>query len=159
MSGADGHEGQPALVVFVDRAECRWLRLLKPGFRHCFAVLRDGPAWLVCDPLLDRIELHWLDLPPEHDLARHYAAQGHIVLAGRAGREGPTRAPARLAPLTCVTVVKRIIGLCAPRVMTPWQLFRHLARRRERPFAPVVPTHAGHGRRCRFVLDSEGIIG
>ena len=45
------------LVVFVDHAECRWLRVLRAGFRHCFVVIRDRSVWLACDPLKDRIEL------------------------------------------------------------------------------------------------------
>ena len=32
------------------------------------------------------------------------------------------------AALTCVGVVKRILGVRAPWVLTPWQLFRHLSR-------------------------------
>lgn len=140
--GRPSGRGRPALVVFVDRAECRWLKMLRPGFRHCFAVLRDGPLWLACDSLLDRIVLHGLDLPADEDLGRLYAEQGHVVLAGQT--EEPTGTPGRprLAPLTCVTVVKRVLGLRAPAVVTPWQLYRHLTGRLERPFAPVT-AHAG----------------
>ena len=117
--------GALVLVVFVDATACPWLRPLRRGFRHCFAVLRAGPLWLACEPLKDRIELDVLDLPDGFDLGAFYSRQGHRVLLGqRPGLESrPRFAP---APLTCVTVVKRVVGIRAPWVWSPWQLYRHL---------------------------------
>lgn len=118
--------GAPVLVVFVDHADCPWLRLLRRGYRHCFVVVRARSLWLACEPLKDRIELHALDLPPAFDLAGFYAGQGHRVLLGRRPPPGPRRRLA-LAPLTCVTVVKRLLGIHAPWVWSPWQLYTHLS--------------------------------
>jgi hypothetical protein len=118
-------EGGDVLVVFVDHAACAWLHLLKRGFRHCFAVLRVGPLWIACEPLKDRIDLDVLDLPPGFDLARFYAEQGHQVLLGRRPSPGPRR-HFELAPLTCVTVVKRLLAIHAPWVCTPAHLHAHL---------------------------------
>lgn len=115
----------PVLVVFADDATCPWLRFLRRGFRHCFVVLRAGSLWLACEPLKDRIELDALALPPEFDLATFYGAQGHRVLHGRRPPPRPRR-PFAPAPLTCVTVVKRLLGIHAPWVWTPWQLHAHL---------------------------------
>jgi hypothetical protein len=122
--------GQPAgsarvMVVFVDHVDCPWLRLLRRGFRHCFVVFHVAPLWLACEALKDRIELHALDLPPAFDLARFYADQGHRVLLGRRPASAPRRRAA-LAPLTCVTVAKRLLGIHAPWVWSPWQLYAHL---------------------------------
>ena len=100
----------PILVVFADHAGCAWLRFLRRGFRHCFVVLRAGSVWLACEPLKDRIELDVLRLPPEFDLAAFYGAQGHRVLQGRRPPPRPRR-PFVPAPLTCVTVVKRLLGI------------------------------------------------
>lgn len=114
------------LVVFADHAGCPWLRALRRGYRHCFVVLRAGSVWLACEPLKDRIELDALDLPSEFDLAAFYRQQGHRVLLGQ--RPSPTtRRRFALAPLTCVTVVKRLLGINAPWVWTPWQLYSHLS--------------------------------
>lgn len=118
--------GLPVLVVFVDHAACLSLRLLRRGFRHCFVVLSAGPRWLACEPLKDRIELAVLDLPREFNLARFYGEQGHRVLVGHRPPPGPRRRFA-LAPLTCVTVVKRLLGINAPWVWTPFQLYAHLS--------------------------------
>ena len=117
--------GALVLVVFVDETACPWLRPLRRGFRHCFLVLRAGPLWLACEPLKDRIELDVLDLPDGFDLGAFYSRQGHRVLLGRRSRfsSRPRMAP---APLTCVTVVKRLLGVRAPWVWSPWQLYSHL---------------------------------
>jgi hypothetical protein len=114
-----------ALVVFVDHAESPWLRGLRAGFRHCFVVVRQELAWLACEPLTDRLELVLLPLPEAFDLPGFYATQGHTVLLGPTRADLPRRGLA-LAPLTCVEVVKRLLGIRAAWVMTPWQLYRHL---------------------------------
>jgi hypothetical protein len=125
-SGEDAREApSSALVVFADYADCAWLTFLRRGFRHCFVVLRAGSLWLACEPLKDRIELDALALPPGFELAAFYAAQGHHVLQGRLPPPRPRQAFAP-APLTCVTVVKRLLGIRAPWVWTPWQLYAHL---------------------------------
>ncbi len=115
-----------ALVVFVDHTEVNWLSILRPGFRHCFAALEAERGWLICDPLKDRIALSFLQVDDNFDLAAFYAGQGYNVFAGWA-----TAMPARRChvpePLTCVAIVKRLLGIDAPRVFTPWQLFRHLS--------------------------------
>lgn len=115
-----------ALVVFADHAACVWLRPLRRGFRHCFVALRAGPLWLACEPLKDRIELDALALPAEFDLAAFYGSQGYRVLVGKRPPPRPRR-PLAPAPLTCVTVVKRLLGIVAPWVWTPWQLYVHLS--------------------------------
>jgi hypothetical protein len=114
------------LVVFADHVACPWLRPLRRGFRHCFAVVRARSVWLACEPLKDRIELDALALPDNFDLATFYSQQGHRVLLGQ---RLPPRARRRfaLAPLTCVTVVKRLLWIDAPWVWTPWQLYAHLS--------------------------------
>jgi hypothetical protein len=115
----------PVLVVFVNHAECRWLRVLRTGFRHCFVVMRDGSVWLACDPLKDRIELSVVPVPESFDLAGFYAAHGHSVLCG-ATRPDRRRRGFGISPLTCVTIAKRLLGVRAPCVMTPWQLYQQL---------------------------------
>ncbi len=139
MSEAPKRAPKLALVVFVDRG-CVWLRGLKRGFRHCFVALRDGDAWLICDSLKDRIELFVLPVAAEIDLASFYRAQGHRVLIGTT-RPKLHRGSLVVAPLTCVTVVKRLLGVKAPWVLTPWQLFAHLKLDACR-FIEPAPAHA-----------------
>jgi hypothetical protein len=116
---------QQALAIFVGRTDCRWLGGLRAGFRHCFVALHDGGTWVTCDPLKDRIELRALPLPADFDLGSFYARRGHIVLRGLT-RPGLPRGSVAVVPLTCVTVAKRLLGVRAPWVLTPRQLWRHL---------------------------------
>jgi hypothetical protein len=148
-----------ALAVFADQAGCPWLRPLRRGFRHCFAVVRAGSLWLACEPLKDRIELEVLDLPVEFDLPGFYGAQGHRVLLGRRRPVGPRQRFA-VAPLTCVTVVKRVLGMVAPWVWTPGQLYAHLCGPEHRFQAwsgsPCAPKPAIGEPARGWVLDRPG---
>jgi hypothetical protein len=125
VNSAQSSGGRAAMIVFVDHIDCGWLQPLRRGFRHCFVAVQHGHAWLVCDSLKGHMELTLLDLPKRFDLGRHYANQGHRVLVGRIGSCLPRPAVA-LAPLTCVTVAKRLLAIRAAWVWTPWQLFSHL---------------------------------
>jgi len=116
-----------ALVVFAGRSGVWWLRWLRPGFRHCFAAVDDGAQWLTIDPLLHRLEVRASGLPSTFDLAAEYRRVNLIVLD-----IGPPPVPLRCAPFgifSCVETVKRVLGLRARWVFTPWQLHRFLARR------------------------------
>jgi hypothetical protein len=117
--------GPRALVVFEDRQEPSILRLLRPGFRHCFCVVGSDRVWTICDPLKTRIELSSLLGVGEPQLAAHYRRTGRIVLAGNVVA-GATPRRARLRPMTCVEIVKRVLNVDAPSAFTPFQLHRAL---------------------------------
>lgn len=123
---------QPAaLVVFSGVTHLWWLRALKPGFRHCFLALpvavSDGAWWITIDPMAHRTEIALQPVGPAFDLAGWYRERGLTVVAAPIVEPPPRPAPWR--PLTCVETVKRILGLRAPGVWTPWQLYRHLLRK------------------------------
>lgn len=122
---------QRAWVVFTDEGRIWWLKWLRPGFRHCFAILNDGAHWVAAEPLAHCLECSVLPSPPDFNLPAWLAAQGHRVVETPLNRKLPTHAP--LAFLNCVEVVKRIIGLRAPWVMTPYQLYRHLTHIQNQP--------------------------
>jgi hypothetical protein len=133
MIATSDQDGIPTIVVFADNRTRPVLRVLRRGFRHCFAALRVGDEWIACDPLKDRIQLALIPRPADFDLAAFYASQGHRVLVGRTARP-PSRGTGVPSLLTCVAIVKRLLGIRAPTVITPWQLYRHL-RRCEAPVA------------------------
>lgn len=117
--------GAIAIVIFEHRDARGFLRLLRPGFRHCFCLLRHEAGWLLCDPLKGGLRL---DLVPAYGmraLMDHYRGIGRIALAGP-GPSGFPAAPLGVRPLTCVEVVKRTLGLAAPAVFTPFQLHAYL---------------------------------
>jgi hypothetical protein len=125
MSSRTGHHAFDVMIVFVDHTECRWLKLLKPGFRHCFTAVRANGRWIVCESLKADLEIQLFDLSDEFDLASFYAEQGHTVVIGarldRKSARGLT-----CEPFTCVTMTKRLLGLRSFRVWTPWQLYKFL---------------------------------
>lgn len=115
-----------AFVAFSGDTEIRWLKtFLKPGFRHCFVILRDGTRWVSLDPLAHRTEILVHDLPPAFDLPEWLRAQG-LRLVAAAPAATPAR-PAPLMPMTCVESVKRVLGIHSRRIVTPWQLYRYLS--------------------------------
>jgi len=130
MSGGSertaGGEGcTRAFVAFAGAGKRPWSWLLRPGFRHCFVMLDDGRGWTTVEPLSSRIDVVRQPLAPSEDLPARYLRKGHLVLPAPLAR--PERADWP-QPLTCVAVVKRVLGLRAPFVLTPWQLYRHLLR-------------------------------
>jgi hypothetical protein len=114
----------PALVVFEDRPDSRWLAWLKPGFRHCYCLVQAERGWILVDPLLRNLHVTWLDLPNEFDPVEYYIARGRIVVSGWSQVFGPTTASLR--PVTCVEIVKRALGLGHLRAWTPYMLHRVL---------------------------------
>ncbi len=144
---------RPAMVVFVDQTDCRWLRPLKRGFRHCFVALEHPSGWLVCDALKSHIELILVELPGLLDLAECYADQGHHVLLGQTGPCVP-HPSLPLAPLTCVSVAKRVLAIRADWVWTPWQLFGHLLRVRPRSWHRVSAGQPGRNGPPRVMIEA-----
>lgn len=115
-----------AVVVFENRPGSPLLTFLRPGFRHCFCLLKRPCGWIVCDPLKAGIRLEAIASYDEQHLLRHYRSLGMLALAGSCIAD--PGGVALLAPLTCVSLVKRLLGLRAPLVWTPYQLYRALLK-------------------------------
>ncbi|MBI1425821.1 MAG: hypothetical protein GC149_20550 [Gammaproteobacteria bacterium] len=114
-----------AWVVFSGQADRPWLKLLRPGFRHCFVIVNDGAHWVSFDPMLNHIDLRVHDhVPAEFDLPRWLEQRGQIVVEAKIDRS--RKNPAPVALFTCVEAVKRVLGLHRFFILTPWQLYRHL---------------------------------
>ncbi|MCR6633159.1 MAG: hypothetical protein NVV74_25695 [Magnetospirillum sp.] len=96
------------LVVFCDATDLWWLRLLRPGFRHCFVALAVEGGWVVVDPLSHRTGVAHFPLPEEFDLAAWYGQHGLKVVHVK--NISPEKRVAPLAPYSCVESVKRDPG-------------------------------------------------
>jgi len=117
-----------ALVMFGDRADLPWLKILKRGYRHCFVVIEgEGALWVICNPLSHYTELGIMAGTGAAAIATHYRALGYRVLETRVTQPPKRSAPWR--PYTCVEAVKRVLGLHAPGVLTPWQLYDFVNRK------------------------------
>ena len=119
--------GARALVVFSGKADLGWLRLLRPGFRHCFVLLELGGAWVCVNPLAHRTSVEVWSLVPTTDLPGWLRAQAGLTVVETAVRQPPRR-PSPLGIYSCVEAVKRVLGLRARWVLTPGQLHDHLTR-------------------------------
>ncbi|MCO6419112.1 hypothetical protein JYK14_23550 [Siccirubricoccus sp. KC 17139] len=140
--------GQRVYIAFGGAAELPWLRLLRPGFRHCFAALEEAGSWLVADPLSGRLVLTRLDLPPGFDLPGFYRRAGLTVLGPfRPGGARWSVLPS-LWPLNCVSLCRAVLGSAAPFALTPHGLYRGLRRGGSGPVGPAgaLPLHPAGAR-------------
>lgn len=117
--------GGRALAVFSGKAELGWLRLLRPGFRHCFVALEEAGRWITVDPLAGYTDVAVQPVPAAFDLAGFYRERGFTVVETRRRRR---IRPAPPLPATCVELAKRVLGIASWRVVTPGQLHDFLLR-------------------------------
>lgn len=121
-------------VAFVPAAEVAcgawWSRVLDPQARHCFAFRAIAPdCTVVVNHSGRRLVVQHLAMAAP-DVARVCAVAGMTMLEVTAREQD---APALRGPMTCVEVVKALLGLRDWRVMTPRQLARRLVRNGARP--------------------------
>lgn len=119
-------EEQQAWVIFSGKADMPWLRCLRPGFKHCFVLLRDGKRWISVDPMLNRMEVLLQHVPSDFDMPDWLKERGNIIVPAAIDRSKTKPAPWR--PFTCVEAVKRVLGIHNGWIFTPWQLYRYLKK-------------------------------
>jgi hypothetical protein len=121
-------DAQRVWIGFGGRADRLWLRLLRPGFRHCFAAIQDGAGWTVVEPLSGRLLVARPVLVEGFDLPGFYRRAGLTVLGPfTPGAPHCGLLPA-VSPYSCVTVCRAVLGQGAPFAVTPRGLFRALER-------------------------------
>lgn len=113
------------IVAYTSETGFRLLRFLRPGFRHCFAIVHVAPYWVVMDSLSDRIALAVLCPRTLADYLVTLHARGYRCQVARARRARNRRL--RLSPFSCVEVVKRLLGITNPLILTPFHLFCHIS--------------------------------
>ncbi|MCH7935755.1 MAG: hypothetical protein IH994_01525 [Proteobacteria bacterium] len=124
-TAASGHfEPGFALVVFSGQADLKWLRILKPGFRHCFVVIENRDRWILYNPLSHRTEIAVLEGVTGMELMKCYRGQGFRVVPWLLCPVCKKSAPWGL--YTCVEAIKRILGIHAHWIITPWNLYKFL---------------------------------
>ncbi len=110
---------QQVWIIFGGGADMGWQHLLRPGFRHCFAALRDDAGWLVMDPLSGCLVLGRVDVPADFDLPAFYRRAGLVPLGPfPTGRARPSLLPSML-PMNCVGLCRALLGDVAPFALTP----------------------------------------
>ncbi len=129
MNGPSGYATDNAIwVAFSGRADLPWLKLLRPGFRHCFCAVADATGWTLVDPLARRLVVQRLKVAREFDLPAFWRRAGFRVLGPFSPAPGGPSLLPPLAPFNCVTACLRLLGLRWRLVLTPFGLYRRLAR-------------------------------
>ncbi|SHJ83910.1 hypothetical protein SAMN02745194_03503 [Roseomonas rosea] len=114
-------------IAFGGGADQGWMRLLRPGFRHCFAALRDEGGWTVLDPLSGRLLVTRLPVEPGFDLPGFWGRAGCRVL-GPFVPAAPAQAWPAVIPFSCVALCRALLGPGAPFAVTPYGLYRRLEK-------------------------------
>jgi hypothetical protein len=116
-------------IVFTNETDLPVLKLLKSGFRHCFILIKTRLGFIAIDPLSNRTVVEVPEVMPEFDLPLFFKQQGCKVLAVK--RSEPPPKPLLPLPCSCVETVKRLIGLRAVLIFTPYALYRYLKKRKD----------------------------
>lgn len=109
----DGSRGEP----------WHWSEMFtKRGYRHAIALTPDGAGTIIVNGLSWRLHVERVAIPIGWVL-RHFMLEGFWFVYHRATIRAR---PWRPAVLSCVEIIKALIGIRAPLVITPWQLYRRL---------------------------------
>ncbi len=118
---------QEAWVVFSGETDVRWLKILKPGFRHCFVLLNDRQCWMSVDPLSPYTDIQtYHHIETSFDLPQWLEIRGYQVVKTNINKQHNKPAPWMV--FTCVESIKRILGLHKRFIFTPWQLYQYLKK-------------------------------
>ena len=121
--------GRLALVGFSGEVGAWWLKLLKPGFRHVAVAIDDGAGgYIFYNPMLNASELVRIEGEEITVWATMHGA-GFLVIATQT--EEMPKKPLSFRPYNCVEGVKRALGISAPWVLTPWQLYTLIVKKNE----------------------------
>lgn len=120
-----GYRYPYALVGFGGRPRIWWMKYLKKGFSHCFVVLGNGFEWILVDPLA-----HYTDVIvlKNVNVKGYLKSNGYKIIQTTPGI--PNNTKPFLMPYTCVETVKRFLGIKNRLILTPYQLFLFLNRKK-----------------------------
>jgi hypothetical protein len=117
--------GQSCAIVIFGPSQIPYLQVLREGYQHCMIAVQSGPAWQLIDPLSNAFCVTELGIAHPAEIISSFVDQGFDAVATQ--RCAPIAAEMPLGIFTCVEVVKRILGLRARWVLTPWQLRKALS--------------------------------
>jgi hypothetical protein len=100
-------------------------RLFKRGFQHVLALRRDGRVWVAIHPHFSFVDVQVIreDLTP---WAMYPEATIQHIIAMR--ENAYSLSEFHVGPLTCVELIKSLLGIRAWYVRSPWQLYRYCRR-------------------------------
>lgn len=128
---ADSRFGS-AVVVFQDEVSLWWLRLLRPGFRHCYVLFPYGKnSYLELNAYSNCLLVQIRRFGIGYDYLAELERQGKTLVRDVLIKEAPLK-PAPLAPFSCVELVKRVLGIHDFFLITPSQLYKKIKNCRKK---------------------------
>lgn len=121
-----GKSGVEWYLVFYNVEQAYWwTRLLKPGFQHVIAYRVIAGYWLLFQPRKDFLDVEFTTYP-SYLTINEIVPEGAKVLRVTAWREQKRmRYPWIIGSVTCVEMIKALLGIRAFFLWTPWQLYRY----------------------------------
>jgi hypothetical protein len=104
-------------AVFTAAREHWWSQFLHPLYQHCYLIKAEPEHWIVYGKTSEGLDL--LTLP-------EFSASEENVVVVKAKVRDNHRGLFMLN--TCVGHIKQAIGIRNPFILTPYQLYKHLAR-------------------------------
>ena len=104
-----------AYVVFNKGDNLGWIRrLIHPYISHCYVARPDNGSWLITEGGIRGLSSYRI------------TSKDGIMSKSLVVKVNIEKATSYISLTTCVSDVKRVIGLKAPFVFTPYQLYKRL---------------------------------
>lgn len=112
------------ILLFSGKTHLYYLKILKKDFRHCIVIMERKGGWLFLNPLRGGLEVSKFPALSIGNIAEVYTELGYKALIGQVNQSERYRRQVT----NCVEVAKRVIGINAEVVRTPYQLYNYLLR-------------------------------
>ena len=125
-----GHTKIIGYIVYSDGQPHWWSRFLENGYKHCYFIQFTGLIWIKVDYTLGFLDFGVL--PYDYrDTIDDIISPDDTYQRVEAWRK-VRRYRSIIAPLSCVELVKAVMGVSIPWVLTPYQLFNLVERKHGR---------------------------
>ena len=119
-------ETQEYYVVFKEAERKAWYSwFLHEDYGHCYLVWWDGFNWLRMRPNLHSVVFEVLPYYMEEDVEQCVLGKTAVLIEVPHGMER-VRYPYLFTVATCTEACKAVLGIRAPWIFTPLQLFNYL---------------------------------
>ena len=114
-------------VVFTPFCDLKILNGLKKGFKHCYILIERQDEWISLDPLFIHIDIRFYQKKAgENCLPQWLRQEGCHVVHFCKSKDFFISPP---GIFHCVSFAKRLLGIKACFIQTPWQLYRFLQKK------------------------------
>jgi hypothetical protein len=114
-------------IVYENNISLWWLKFLKKGFRHCYILVnyKDENIWIKLDPLSNIILLDMKRYVRNFDYINYLSTNSDIHLQ-KVKVGNILNKPMNLSIFSCVSFVKRFLGIRSNAILTPYQLYKFI---------------------------------